>query len=148
MTKKETPGYGKNYYNARDLVIVPSLLPDGARFRHLHLFTETGKYSYSYVFSKDNKDYILDIEVDAKTPKTLRDLKLQQDKIATETVQTGSKDNQMAYLFGENDYVLITVTEVLSATKLTQEQTAPLLTQFALERCSPNNTIINMCYSV
>lgn len=146
LTAKETPGYGKYYYNARNLIIVPSALPDGARFRHLHLYTETGKYSYSYVFSKDNKDFILDIEVDAKTPKTLRDLRLQQEKISTETVQTGNKDNQMAYLFGENDYVLITVTEVMSSSKLTQEQTAELLTQFMLERCTPTNTIINMVY--
>lgn len=146
LAKKETTGYGSKYYNARELIIVPNLLPDGARFRHLHLNTENGKYSYSYLFTNEGKNYIIDIEVNAKTPKTLRDLNLQKQAIAEEEILTGKKENHLYYLFGTQDEVTVTVTAPESDAALTEEQVATLLEQFKLERCSLTNTVIDMKY--
>lgn len=146
LAAKETPGYGSNYYNARELIIVPSRLPDNARFRHFHLNTETGKYSYSYLFTAGGKEYFLDIDVNAKPPKTLRDLNLQKEAIATEELGTGKKGNQLFYLFGQNDYITVTLTEVNSTVALTEEQVAALLANFQLERCSLTNAVLDMKY--
>ncbi len=146
LAKKETGGYGKNYYNARELIIVPKLLPNGARFRHLHLNTENGKYSYSYLFTKDGIDYIIDIEVDAKVPKTLRDLNLQKNALAEEEILTGSKEDHLYFLFGGRDEVTVTLTSTKATAALTEEETATLLAQFALERCSLANSIVDMKY--
>ncbi len=146
LTNKTAKGYGKNYYNARELLIVPKLLPDGARFRHLHLDTETGKYFYSYHFVADGKDYLIDIAVHAKTPKNLTELRLLKEHALTEEIYTGKKGDQLYYLFGEQDEVAVTLTEVKAMTLLTEEETAALLSQFELERCSMTNTIIEMKY--
>lgn len=146
LAAKETPGYGSNYYNARELIIVPSRLPDNARFRHFHLNTETGKYSYSYLFTTGDKEYFLDIDVNAKPPKTLRDLNLQKEAIATEEIGTGKKGNQLFYLFGQNDYITVTLTEVNSVVALTEEEVATLLADFQLERCSLSNAVLDMKY--
>ncbi|MBQ6824875.1 MAG: hypothetical protein IJP27_09495 [Clostridia bacterium] len=144
--EKKTPGYGKNYYQARELLIVPSRLPEQSRFRHMHLDTETGKYSYSYLFTAEGKEYFLDIEVDAKTPKTLRDLNLKKDEVRNETVQTGQKGDQLFYLFGKEDYIIVTVSEVNSMVALTEEQVSYLMAPFALERCTITNLLVDMTY--
>ncbi len=146
LAKKETAGYGKNYYNARELLIVPNLLPDGARFRHLHLNTKNGKYNYSYYFAKDGQDYIIDIEINAKTPKNLNELRLMKQDIAKEEILSAKKDDQLFFLFGKQDEVTVTLTDVHAATRLTEEETAALLSQFKLERCTLTNSIIEMKY--
>ena len=146
LAKKETPGYGTNYYNARDLIIVPSKLPEQTRFRHFHLDNKTGKYSYSYIFTANGKEYFLDIEVDAETPKTLRDLNVQKQLLAEEEILTGKKGNQLFYLFGQNDEVTVTLTEYLSSTALTEDEVATLLAQFELERCSLANYLIDITF--
>ncbi len=146
LAKKETTGYGKNYYNARELLIVPNLLPDGARFRHLHLNTKNGKYNYSYYFAKDGQDYIIDIEINAKTPKNLNELRLMKQDIAKEEILSAKKDDQLFFLFGKQDEVTVTLTDVHAANRLTEEETATLLSQFKLERCTLTNNIIEMKY--
>ncbi len=146
LAKKETPGYGKKYYNARELIIVPSLLPDGARFRHLYLNNENGKYSYSYLFTNGENSYIIDVEVNAKTPKTLRDLNLQKGALEEEEVLTGKKENHLYYLFGGRDEVTVTLKNLQSETDPNEDETATLLEQFKLERCSLENTVIDMKY--
>ena len=146
LTQKTAPGYGKNYYNARELLILPNLLPDGARFRHLHLDTRTGKYSYSYHFTKDQKDYIIDIEVDATTPKSLNELRLFKENAANEQVLTAKEGDRLYYQFGEQDLVTVTLTDVTATEPLTLEETATLLTQFGMERCSLLNPVLDMKY--
>ena len=146
LAKKETPGYGRNYYNARELILVPSKLPNQARFRHLHLENASGKYSYSYLFSANGKEYILDVQVDAKAPKTLQELTIQKKLLSGEKVQTGQKGDQLFFLFGENDYITVTVTEPKSTVLLNEEQVNALLSQFELERCGITNTLIDMVY--
>ena len=146
LAKKETPGYGRNYYNARELILVPSKLPNQARFRHLHLENASGKYSYSYLFSANGKEYILDVQVDAKAPKTLQELTIQKKLLSGEKVQTGQKGDQLFFLFGENDYITVTVTEPKSTVLLNEEQVTALLSQFELERCGITNTLIDMVY--
>lgn len=146
LAKKETGGYGKNYYNARELIIVPKLLPDGARFRHLYLNTKNGKYFYSYLFTKDGNEYIIDIEVSAKTPKTLPELTLQKNALAGEEILTGSKEDHLYFLFGGRDEVTVTLTDTKATAALTEEETATLMAQFALERCSLANFIVDMKY--
>lgn len=146
LSKKTAPGYAKNYYNARELLILPNLLPDGARFRHLHLDTRTGKYSYSYHFTKDQKDYIIDIEVDATTPKSLNELRLFKENAATEQVLTAKEGDRLYYQFGEQDLVTVILTEVTATEPLTLEETAVLLAQFGMERCSLLNPVLDMKY--
>ncbi len=146
LANKETPGYGEKYYNAKELIIVPAKLPNRARFRHFHLYTDTGKYAYSYIFTKDNTDYFIDIEVDAYPPLTLRDLYLQKQEVKTEEIRTGKKGNQLFFLFGKKDYITVTLTQYQSNTALTEEQVAELLKGFKLERCSLTNVIIDMTY--
>ncbi len=146
LAKKETPGYGSNYYNARELLIMPNLLPDGARFRHLHLNTKNGKYSYSYYFTKDKKDYIIDIDVNAVTPKNLNELRLFKEHAAEEKILTAKEGDRLYYQFGEQDIVTVTLTDVTATDPLTAEDTAALLTQFRLERCSLLNPTIDMKY--
>lgn len=146
LTQKTAPGYAKNYYNARELLILPNLLPDGARFRHLHLDTRTGKYSYSYHFTKDQKDYIIDIEVDATTPKSLNELRLFKENAANEQVLTAKEGDRLYYRFGEQDLVTVTLTDVTATEPLTLEETATLLAQFGMERCSLLNPVLDMKY--
>lgn len=146
LTNKTAKGYGKNYYNARELLIVPNLLPDGARFRHLHLDTKTGEYAYSYYFEAGGKDYIIDIDVKPTVPKNLTELRLLKEHALTEEVYTGKKGDQLYYLFGEQDEVTVTLTDVKATELLTEEETAALLTQFGLERCSLTNPVIDMKY--
>lgn len=146
LSKKTAEGYGSNYYTARELIIVPSLLPDNARFRHFYLYPETGKYAYSYVFTADGKDYIIDIKADIKAAKTLKELNQQKAAVAEEQLRTNASGNQLMYLFGSSDLVTVTLTAVGSAEKPTQEQVAALLAQFKLERCSLTNPIVDMAY--
>lgn len=146
LAKKETPGYGRNYYNARELILVPSKLPEQARFRHLHLNTESGEYSYSYLFPANGKQYLLDIQVEAKVPRTLQELTMQKKLLANEKVQTGQKGDQLFFLFGENDYITVTVSELNNNVLLTEEQVTALLAQFELERCGITNTLVDMVY--
>lgn len=150
LSKKETSGYGDSYYYARELIIVPSALPEQARFRHFHLNSDTGSYSYSYLFPVGDQEYFLDIDVNTDPPTTLRDLNEHKDALAKETVQTGKKGNQLFYLFSDqyttSDYITVTLTQVNSATALTEEEVATLLSQFQLERCSITNGLLDMKY--
>lgn len=146
LTQKTAPGYGSNYYNARELLIVPNLLPDGARFRHLYLNTRTGKYSYSYHFTKDGKDYIIDVEVNVVTPKNLNELRLYKEHAAEEEILTAKDGDRLYYQFGEQDLVTVTLTDVTATVPLTTDETAALLTQFDLERCSLLNPVLDMKY--
>ena len=146
LKNKKTEGYGTHYYTARELIIVPSLLPDNARFRHFYLYPQTGRYAYSYLFTAEGVDYLLDIKVDASSASTLKELNQQKEAIQEEKVLTNFSGNQMMVLFGTSDLVTVSLTAVGSDQELTREQVSALLEQFALERCSLTNTIVDLTY--
>lgn len=146
LKNKKTEGYGTHYYTARELIIVPSLLPDNARFRHFYLYPQTGRYAYSYLFTAEGVDYLLDIKVDASSASTLKELNRQKEAIREEKVLTKFSGNQMMVLFGTSDLVTVSLTAVGSEQELTREQVSALLEQFALERCSLTNTIVDLTY--
>lgn len=149
LAQKTAPGYSKNYYTARDLIIVPTILPEQARFRHMHLNQKNGDYSYSYLFPAGGKEYFLDIEVNAPALK-VNEVASQIGGIAGEKIIIAHSDNQIIYTFfrerGNSAVATVTLTEVNSIIALEEEQVKTLLAQFDLGRYKIDNALINMTY--
>lgn len=143
LSKKTAAGYGKNYYNTRELLIVPSLLPDHAAFQYLQLNGEDGTYSYSYFFTANEGTYRLTVEVQTAAPQTLPALTNKLNGLSEETVGLSKEGNTRTYLFGE-DRAEVRVAP-LSGNLLPDEATMDLLLQqFQLERCSKNNELLGL----
>ena len=146
LAAKTAPGYGKHYYNTRELLIVPSRLPDGARFRSLSLNIVEGTYSYSYLITANGTPYLLELTAQVQPPKTLSELQQQKEAIAQETVTVTKAGNSRTYQFGETDQMTLWITPA-SGDLLPDEATVDLLlTPFELERCTLNNSLLNMTY--
>lgn len=147
LTDKTAPGYGKNYYLARELLIVPSKLPDGARFRVVDLYAKDGRYSYSYLLKKDQQEYLLQITVFGGTPQTLSDLFSCKEALAEESVTMERKDHIRIYHFGEKEKVYL---ELHPANQIdpppSEGETDEILGVFDLERCSLTNPLLEMAY--
>lgn len=143
LSKKTAAGYGKNYYNTRELLIVPSLLPDNATFQGLQLNGEDGTYFYSYFFTANAVTYLLTVEVQTAAPESLPALNNKLNGLSEETVGLSKEGNARVYLFGE-DRAEVRVAP-LSGNLLPDEATTDLLLQqFQLERCSKTNELLGL----
>ncbi len=71
LADKSAKGYGKNYYNTRALLLLPSALPDQARFRQLTLQIESGNYEYSYAIERGKTTYLLQAAAVQQLPQSL-----------------------------------------------------------------------------
>lgn len=146
LDDKQTQGYGKTYYNARELIIVPSLLPDHANFRCFYLYSQTGQYSYSYWLTYEGADYILEITSAVQIPATAKEVTEQKEEIATEVSSYTQAGNVRTYLFGEKNQVSVLLKPADGDAVPSEALCNEILSQFALERCSLNNELIQLSY--
>ncbi len=147
LTDKTALGYGKNYYLARELLIVPSKLPDGARFRVVDLYAQDGGYSYSYLLKENHEEYLLQVTVSGSASKTLSELSARKEALAEESILMKKSGNTRTYLFGETEKVTLTLEPVLLADPIPAEGDLDrILSVFDLERCSLTNPLLEMAY--
>lgn len=142
---KQTIGYKTNYIADPALVVVPTFLPQTARFRHLHM-EDTGAYTYSYVINKEGKQYFLDISLNASFPKAQRDIKIRTDAIKRgEVIDYDRKENTRIYYIGKYEKATVTVT-ALSGDPVTAEMVDAILVPFELGRYAENNPYLELRY--
>lgn len=169
LDDKSAPGYGQHYYNARNLILVPARLPDRAVFRCLYLYSQTGQYEYSYRVAYEGEQYLITVVSKITPPGTAIAVQDHQAAIQTEEVTFTDEGNQRTYVFGEHDRATVTVTRLIANTEEEEPDTpeeeptepaepepdlsvpdaevaAALLKQFALERCTLTNELIQMTY--
>ncbi len=147
LTAKSAPGYGKNYYLARELLILPDGLPEGARFYRLDLTANDGGYQYSYDIKDQESTYRLTVTVSGTAPRTLTELNSRKEALATETIQMQAAGNLRTYQFGATEQVTVTLSPAEPDGILPdQAQTDRLLTGFSLARCALTNPYLDMVY--
>lgn len=138
---RNTPGYGSEYYNARELLLLPTRLPDGAKFRYLYLNPQTGNYSYSFQFEEKKVLYLLDFEVSQVLPSSALSMEEALQGIRNEKVTRSIKGASLSCTFG-NDRVSVT----LSAPKSKKAPSSALCKKFLdvtiIERCSLDNPFL------
>jgi len=146
LKNKSAPGYGKNYYLSRDLLVVPATLPDGWTFGGVTLDPENGRYRYEYRVQDNGVDYLLTFAATADAPKTLAQLHTQQQALATETVTVTDTENTRTYQFGDSQSLVVTLTAAADQPLPTSQDVARILSGFAPERCSLNNPNLERVY--
>ncbi len=146
LDNKTAPGYGKSYYNTRQLMIVPASLPNKAHFIQFQLSPKTGAYCYSYWINYAGADYLLQVDAQVLLPGTLREVTLQLEQAKSEAVTMEEQGNRRTYSFGDKDKVLVTLTKIGDDTPPDMALTQAILEKFSLERCTPGNTLVNLFY--
>ena len=145
LAAKKTIGYKTAYLAEEALIIVPSWLPNTARFRQIYAYANGG-YEYSYLFSYEGTDYFLNISVSATLPKTQRDLNLRVSGIAKEEHLTKKNPANWIFYFGNYDKATIAVTAI-DGKAIPTEQAAPMLGNFSLARYTVQNTLVEATYN-
>lgn len=141
IEQRSAAGYGKNYYNARPLLLLPSRLPDGAIFRCLYLYPESGDYSYSFRFEYQKNLYLLEFKVDAALPATAMEVSDYTAAVRKETPKREVAENILTYTFGK-DRVTATLSSPKSEQPIDGELAKKLFSTVILERCSPVNPFL------
>lgn len=145
LARKETPGFGESYRASVELITVPTFLPQTARFRHLH-FHSNGSYEYSYLITAGGVEYLLDIQMEATMPKTLRDLQLRKNNIlAGEVIDYDANPSERIYYVGRYDTAHVTLS-TLDGKKLNKEQIDKILLPFDLGRYTTGNPFLDLTY--
>lgn len=144
VSAKKTIGYKTNYLTEESLVIVPSWLPETARFRQVYAYANGG-YAYSYLLTGENESYFLNVAVSATQPKTQRDLQMRAKGIATEEKLLKKTTNQWTYYFGNYDKAVVTVS-TLDGKAVPMEQAEPMLNTLKLSRYTVQNGLVEMTY--
>jgi len=141
IEQRSAAGYGKNYYNARPLLLLPSRLPDDAIFRCLYLYPQSGDYSYSFRFEYQKTLYLLEFKVDAALPATAMEVGDYTAAIRKETPKREVAENILTYTFGK-DRVTATLSAPKSEQPIDEALAKKLFSTVILERCSAENPFL------
>ncbi len=145
LDKRATMGYGNRYYNARELLIVPSKLPN-CRFRQLYLDSNTGAYTYQYTVL-NGPLYYLTIENKSQRAANLQQLKEQISDLEGETVNVTREGNKAVYTFG-SEVVTATLTVAGSGSiEIPQDHIDKIFDSLALTRCTLDNQLLEMTFA-
>ncbi len=145
LEKKSTLGYGARYYNARELLIVPTKLPAKCCFRQLYLNHTTGAYTYQYGAAYMGDPYLVTVENKSPRAKSLQELKDQISYLPGEDVQYSIDGNVMTYTFGA-ETVTVTVTAAVKGAELTDNACRALFNNIDLSRATLDNEILAMTF--
>ncbi|MBQ8600274.1 MAG: hypothetical protein IJ407_02690 [Clostridia bacterium] len=140
------PGFGTNYLYSKELLIIPSLTYEEARFRCLYLDIASGNYSYSYLITSEGVQYYLEIRTELTLPKTADALSKILENISA-NITFRKEENGYRYSFEEQGEVTVRVYPT-DGTAIPDEETADqiLKTHFSLHRYDPDNPCLNMTY--
>lgn len=145
LEKKSTLGYGTHYYNARELLIVPTKLPMDCCFRQLYLDHTTGAYTYQYGAAYMGDPYLVTVENKSPRAKSLQELKDQISYLPGEDVQYSIDGNVMTYTFGA-ETVTVTVTAAVKGAEITDNACRALFNNIDLNRATLDNEILAMTF--
>lgn len=138
----ETPGFGTNYLNSKELLLLPASLPEGARFRCLYLDTVSGDYTYSYLLESG---YYLEIKVSADLPKTADELTTLQQDLPAEYILK-KNGNQRSYLFGNFAEMSVSLLPIGNAELPDETAADELLKAFDPALYNGNNSYLDLTY--
>ena len=141
IEQRSAAGYGKSYYNARPLLLLPARLPDDAVFRCLYLYPQSGDYSYSFRFEYQKTLYLLEFKVDAFLPATAMEVGDYTAAIRQETPKREVAKNILSYTFGK-DRVTVTLSAPKSEQPIDEALAKKLFSTVILERCSAENPFL------
>lgn len=138
----ETPGFGTDYLNSKELLLLPASLPEGARFRCLYLETESGNYTYSYLLESG---HYLEIKVNADLPRTADALTALQQSLPAEYTLKKS-GNQRTYTFGDFAEMSVSLLPIGNADLPDETAADALLKTFEPALYTGNNPYLDLTY--
>lgn len=140
---RRAPGYGSGYYTARELLLLPNRLPDGALFRYLYLNPQTGNYSYSFQFEYQNTLYLLDFEITQTLPTSALGMADAIEAIREEKTTRTLAGTTLSATFGK-DRITATLSAPESDAPIDEKIAKKLLEQTTLERCTQENPFLKV----
>ncbi len=145
LEKRSTLGYGSKYYNARELLIVPTKLPENCNFRQLYLDTNTGAYTYQYALAFEGYPYLVTVENKSHRAASLQELKEQIGYLEGEEVQYSIRGNVLTYTFG-TETIMVTVTSAADGYEVSDSTCQVLFNRMDLGRSTLDNEILEMTF--